>query len=207
MDRLWAPWRIQYLTGEAHAEGCVFCAMLAARQDRKNFIFARSAHCFAGLNLYPYNNGHSLILPYRHVDDLSCLSPEEGLDLLDLLNQTKARLAGVLKPDGFNLGLNLGRAAGAGSPGHVHMHIVPRWQGDVNFMPIVNGTRVISQSLRALYALLTAPPAKARRPKLERLVAEVLGPAARVLTTGESGAVSVWIGGDGTWHVTTGAAP
>lgn len=155
MDRLWAPWREAYVTAVIQKKsGCAFCAILKAREDRRNLIFARSAHSFAVLNLYPYNNGHSLIVPARHVGDLDRLRPEERLDFFDLMSATKRLLKAVLKPDGFNIGMNLGRVAGAGIPGHVHMHVVPRWKGDVNFMPVVNGTRVISQSMQALFQQL-----------------------------------------------------
>jgi ATP adenylyltransferase len=155
MDRLWAPWREAYVTAVIQKKsGCIFCAILKERQDRRNLIFTRSAHSFAVLNLYPYNNGHSLIVPARHVNDLDKLRPEERLDFFDLMSDTKRLLQAILKPDGFNIGINLGRVAGAGVPGHVHMHVVPRWKGDVNFMPVVNGTRVISQSMKALFQQL-----------------------------------------------------
>jgi len=155
MDRLWAPWRHEYVTEAIHQKnGCVFCLIFKAREDRKNLIFARSRHSFAVLNLYPYNNGHTLIIPDRHVSDLDKLCPEEQLDFFDLMSASKRLLQTVLKPDGFNIGMNLGRVAGAGVPGHVHMHVVPRWKGDVNFMPVVNGTRVISQSMRTLFQRL-----------------------------------------------------
>ena len=155
MDRIWAPWRQAYVTVEIHKKGgCVFCSILKENKDRQHFIFSRSAHCFAVLNLYPYNNGHSLIVPFRHVSDLDQLRPEERADFFDLLSSSKKLLETVLKPDGFNLGMNLGKVAGAGVPGHVHMHVVPRWKGDVNFMPVVNGTRVISQSMKALFQQL-----------------------------------------------------
>jgi ATP adenylyltransferase len=158
MERLWAPWRAGYITGtgKVKKDRCLFCAIRRAGNDKKNLVFARSAHSFAVLNLYPYNNGHSLVLPNRHVADLDRLSGDEHADLWALFSRVKILLTGVLKPDGFNVGINLGKVAGAGVPGHVHIHLVPRWKGDVNFMPVVNGTRVISQSLAELYRSLAA---------------------------------------------------
>ncbi|OGX05424.1 MAG: HIT family hydrolase [Omnitrophica WOR_2 bacterium GWA2_47_8] len=155
MDKLWAPWRVGYITQIGKTRKCVFCKILREKKDRKNFIFMRTRYSFAVLNIYPYNNGHALILPYRHVNDLSKLGKEETIDLIELLGSVQQRLGKAIKPGGFNIGLNIGRVAGAGFPGHVHIHIVPRWKGDVNFMPILTGTKVISQSLNALYQKLT----------------------------------------------------
>ncbi len=155
-DRLWAPWRLKYVLKLAKkSKNCVFCKISRERKDRKNYIFLRRRHAFSVLNIYPYNNGHALVIPYKHVDDLSKLTREEKLDLVLLLEETKKRLDKVLKPQGYNIGLNLGRVAGAGFPGHLHIHVVPRWRGDVNFMPVVADTKVISQSLAALYQKLS----------------------------------------------------
>lgn len=155
MDKLWAPWRVKYITtAQAKVKGCLFCKMIKSSADRKNLIFTRSRHSFAVLNLYPYNNGHSLILPYRHVNDFNKLRPEEREDLFSLMIQTKELLSRVLSPDGYNIGMNIGKVAGAGIPGHVHIHVVPRWKGDVNFMPLSADTKVISQSLAELFDLL-----------------------------------------------------
>ncbi|MCK5082568.1 MAG: HIT domain-containing protein [Candidatus Omnitrophica bacterium] len=156
MDKLWAPWRIKYVTKIGKkARGCVFCAILKEKKDKTNFIITRTKHSYAVLNLYPYNNGHILIMPNRHVADLGGLRKEEREDLMDLLEATKKLLDKHMKADGYNIGINLGRAAGAGFPKHVHIHLVPRWQGDVNFMPVTGQTKVISQSLQALYKKLT----------------------------------------------------
>ncbi len=156
MDKLWAPWRVKYVTELiGKTKGCVFCRMLKEKNDKKNLIFVRSALSFGVLNLFPYNNGHVLILPNRHVNDLSKLSEEEIMDLFRLLNYVKGLLQKALKPAGYNIGINLGRAAGAGFPGHLHVHVVPRWKGDVNFMPVVAQTKVISQSLKVLHEKLT----------------------------------------------------
>ena len=155
MDRLWAPWRETYITKIlTKQKSCVFCRILASHRDKSHWIFIREPHAYAVLNLYPYSNGHCLVVPNRHVPDISKLSRQEYLALMELLVETKDILQSVLKPHGFNLGLNLGRVAGAGIPGHVHFHIVPRWKGDHNFMPVTAGTKVISQSLSVIYKKL-----------------------------------------------------
>ncbi len=163
MDKLWAPWRVKYVTKLiATTKGCVFCRMLKEKNDKKNLIVLRSPLSFTVLNLYPYNNGHILILPQRHVDDLSKLSTQETADLFCLLNYSKGLVDKTMKPAGYNVGMNLGRAAGAGFPGHLHIHVVPRWKYDVNFMPVLAETKVISQSLKTLHERLT------RQHKLEQ---------------------------------------
>jgi ATP adenylyltransferase len=152
---LWAPWRNPYISSvHKKSVGCVFCRMFKAQQDKKYYIFRRLKHCFAVLNIYPYNNGHALIVPNRHVNSLEKMRIEEKQELFFLLEEVKGILDDVLKPSGYNVGLNLGRVAGAGFPGHLHVHLVPRWQGDVNFMPISANTKVISQSLAVLYKQL-----------------------------------------------------
>lgn len=149
---IWAPWRLKYITKViGRTKGCVFCAINKSTEDKKNFVFCRTPHCFAVLNIYPYNNGHIMVLPHRHVKDLRQLTALETHDLFALLNDCTDLLDEVLHPDGYNIGMNIGRAAGAGFPGHVHIHIVPRWNGDVNFMPVLGKTKVISQSMQALY--------------------------------------------------------
>lgn len=155
MDKLWAPWRVKYVTKIlSKSRKCVFCKMLSEKSDRKNYIFLRTKYSFAVLNIYPYNNGHILVMPYRHVNDIAKLTQNELMDLMHLVNRVKKLLDKAMKPKGYNIGINLGRAAGAGFPGHVHVHIVPRWFGDVNFMPVLADTKVISQSLRALWERL-----------------------------------------------------
>ncbi len=160
MDKLWAPWRSQYLTAitdkKSKKKECLFCRIAKEQEDRKNAIFVRRKHCYAVLNIFPYNNGHSLVVPYRHVSDLSRLNEEEKLEFFALIDHVKGLMARELKPDGFNIGMNIGKAAGAGVPDHIHMHIVPRWLGDVNFMPVISQTKVISQSLNELYKRLSA---------------------------------------------------
>src|SRR5580658_1782962 len=143
MQRLWAPWRETYITKilTKQKSSCVFCRILAAQKDKQHLIFIRKPHSYAVLNLYPYSNGHCLIVPNRHASDISKLPQEEYTALMDLLKETKDLLQTALKPYGFNVGINLGRVAGAGIPGHVHVHIVPRWRGDHNFMPVTAATK------------------------------------------------------------------
>lgn len=156
MDKLWAPWRVKYVTQLiGKTKGCVFCKMLKENSDKKNYIISRTKYCFSVLNIYPYNNGHILILPNRHVDKLGKLTRSERDDLFDLLEATQKLVDHTLKPGGYNIGMNIGRIAGAGFPGHLHIHLVPRWRGDVNFMPIIGNTKIISQSLRTLLSRLT----------------------------------------------------
>ncbi len=156
MDKLWAPWREQYVTKHIKEnKACVFCRILKEKKDKTNFVVMRTKLSSVILNLYPYNNGHLLIVPNRHVNDISKLKREEREDLFDALDVAKKLLDDVLKPNGYNIGINLGRAAGAGFPGHLHVHVVPRWKGDVNFMPVTASTKVISQSLKSVHKLLT----------------------------------------------------
>ena len=155
MDRLWAPWRVKYITKILKKKkGCVFCSIVKQKKDAANFIFIRSKYCFSVLNIYPYNNGHCMVLPNRHVDSLKKMTKEEKADLFQLLEKTTDLLDKGIKPEGYNIGINFGRVAGAGFPDHVHIHIVPRWRGDVNFMPVTANTKVISQSLNAVYKKL-----------------------------------------------------
>ncbi len=158
MQRLWAPWRTTYITKVINNQnkGCVFCNIINDKKDKRHYIFIRGPLCYAVLNIYPYSNGHCLILPNRHVNDISKMTKEELSAMMDLLLETKLRLQKAMKPHGFNIGFNLGRMAGAGIPGHVHMHVVPRWKADHNFMPITGETKVISQSLSSIYKALVA---------------------------------------------------
>ena len=155
MNRLWAPWRESYISKlSTKQKVCVFCSILADKKDKQHMIFIRKAHAYAVLNIYPYSNGHCMVMPNRHVSDISKLSQLEYMQLMELLRETKDLLQKVFKPQGFNVGINLGRIAGAGIPGHVHVHIVPRWKGDHNFMPVTANTKVISQSLSVIYKKL-----------------------------------------------------
>ncbi|MCS7021191.1 MAG: HIT domain-containing protein [Gemmataceae bacterium] len=162
MDRLWAPWRLAYVAAPKPPavggdDGCFICRAVAAAspaEDRACWLVHRSACSVVILNRFPYNNGHLLICPQAHKGTLETLSDAELLDLQHQLCRFMMVLQKRMRPDGFNIGLNLGRAAGAGVPGHLHWHLVPRWQGDTNFMPVIADTRVLVQSLEALYDLL-----------------------------------------------------
>ncbi len=157
MDHLWAPWRLAYVAQPAKptpADDCFICRGLAASDDRANLIAHRGLLSCVVLNRFPYNNGHLMIAPLAHKGRLDELTPEELLDLQETLRRMVAVLERRMNPDGFNVGLNLGKAAGAGLPGHLHWHVVPRWAGDTNFMTVVADVRVIVQSLDALYDLL-----------------------------------------------------
>lgn len=158
MDQLWAPWRLAYVTveGPKTDQECFLCTGLAATDDRKNLIAWRTRHSVVMLNKYPYNNGHLLIAPQAHKASLQELTFEEILDTQVTLRRMVGLFDDMLRPDGYNIGVNLGRAAGAGLPTHLHWHLVPRWHGDTNFMPILGGTKVIVQALDSLYELLTA---------------------------------------------------
>jgi ATP adenylyltransferase len=150
MKQLWAPWRMPYLK-EGQSRGCIFCEKIRRKDDRSNLILYRGRRTFVMMNLYPYSNGHLLVSPYRHVGSF------EGLDLptlTDLMRTTQRAIKAlrlVFKPDAFNLGVNQGREAGAGIESHVHFHIVPRWNGDTNFMPVLADTRVIPEDLKSSY--------------------------------------------------------
>lgn len=151
MDRLWAPWRIHYISAAKKARSCLFCKVANQKSDRKNLILVRSKYVFSILNKFPYNNGHMMVCPYRHIKDFSQLNNAQVLDFIAVTNKMQTVLKETLKPDGFNLGVNIGRVSGAGIANHLHLHIVPRWKEDTNFMPAVFDTKIISQSLDELY--------------------------------------------------------
>lgn len=153
MDKLWAPWRKAYIL-QKPTKKCFICHIRNSSRDTQHFVLKRTCLSFAVLNLFPYNNGHVMVIPNRHVKGLEELNDAESLDLLHLTNQVVARLRKVMKSRGINVGINLGRVAGAGVPGHVHIHVVPRWLGDTNFMPVVGGAKIISESLHSVYKRL-----------------------------------------------------
>ncbi|MQY55755.1 MAG: HIT domain-containing protein [Dehalococcoidia bacterium] len=153
MEQLWAPWRMQYVTRPKET-GCILCQKSKENKDETNFILHRSQNNFIILNAFPYNPGHLMIAPYRHIANLQDLSDAEITDHFNLVKKSLALLKEMLNPDGFNIGLNIGKVAGAGIEEHLHTHIVPRWQGDVNFMPVLSNTRVISEELAATYKKL-----------------------------------------------------
>jgi ATP adenylyltransferase len=158
MDHLWAPWRLAYVAAPKPAAGdepCFICSGLAADDDRANLIALRTERSVVVLNRFPYNNGHLMVAPRAHKGGLGELVAGETLDLQDTLRRMVDTLGELLRPEGYNIGLNLGRVAGAGLPGHLHWHVVPRWQGDSNYMTVTADTRVLVQSLDALWELLT----------------------------------------------------
>lgn len=153
---LWAPWRLQYIKQPKDETGpdCFLCRYIQERNDAENFVVARGAQTITVLNRYPYNNGHLLIAPLAHKGEIEQLDDAEMLECMQVLQQMTSAMKRCLAPEGFNIGLNLGKVAGAGLPGHLHWHIVPRWSGDTNFMTVVADATVIPQSLQALFELL-----------------------------------------------------
>jgi ATP adenylyltransferase len=152
LDCIWAPWRSVYVGG-SHEGGCVFCQKLQSDEDEANLVLLRGDKTIVLMNLYPYNNGHLLIMPKRHVADIENLITEEAAELF-LMTQKMVKVLRVFNPEGFNVGVNIGKAAGAGVPGHFHIHVVPRWGGDTNFMPVIGNVRVISESLDVTFKKL-----------------------------------------------------
>ena len=154
--KLWAPWRMKYIEGiDTDDDGeCIFCSKPEEDNDDANFIVHRGKTCFVVLNIFPYNNGHLLVVPYRHTCELSDLDNETVLEMNSLTATIVETMKETMRPDGFNIGMNLGRSAGAGITDHLHIHIVPRWNGDTNFMPVIGGTKVISESLEDNYRKL-----------------------------------------------------
>jgi ATP adenylyltransferase len=154
MKQLWAPWRMTYLRGEHKpVEGCVFCHKVDAA-DAAEHVLYRGSTCFVVLNRYPYSNGHMMVVPYAHVSSLTALSDEVLLEVFQLVRKVEHVLISAAAPQGFNVGINEGQAAGAGIEEHLHVHVVPRWEGDANYMTVIAGTRVIPESLDETYALL-----------------------------------------------------
>jgi len=151
--RLWAPWRLDYIKGPKPDE-CIFCSKPALDDDSAAHIVERGEHCFAMLNTYPYNNGHVMISPYRHVPSIEDLDAPVLGELMALAQRMLAALRGAYAPEGFNMGINQGKIAGAGFEDHVHLHVVPRWSADTNFMPVIGDTRVLPQSLDDSYSTL-----------------------------------------------------
>src|ERR1700722_2997485 len=158
METLYAPWRIQYILAPKPppADSSIFAQIAQSGDDEANLVIRRERTCYALLNKYPYTGGHSMEVPYKQTPDLHGLTDEELTDLMKLLRRCQDALTAVMKPDGFNIGINLGRTAGAGIEGHIHVHIVPRWQGDTNFMPVVANATVLPEALVDLAAKLRA---------------------------------------------------
>jgi ATP adenylyltransferase len=156
VERIYTPWRSAYVTMADVATGCFLCEKPKEDADERNLIVARAERVYAVLNLFPYNTAHTLVAPYQHGGDLTALDAATGADLMRLTQQVVAALGEEYRPDAFNLGMNLGRPAGAGVPEHLHMHIVPRWTGDTNFMPVLTETKVLPESLEQTYARVEA---------------------------------------------------
>ena len=158
MDSLSAPWRIQYILSPKTpaADDSIFTRIAQSSDDEANFVLARDRTCYAVLNRYPYTGGHLMVVPYKQTPDLHGLTEGELSDLMKLVRRCQTALTQVMKPDGFNIGINLGRAAGAGIEQHLHIHIVPRWNGDTNFMPVIGSTSVLPEALTDIAAKLCA---------------------------------------------------
>jgi ATP adenylyltransferase len=155
MDVMWTPWRMGFIMGEKPKD-CIFCVKPAESRDRDNFILYRGRRAFIMLNAYPYNNGHLLVIPYDHVASLEDLDAETSAELMALVQRGIRALRVHLAPNGFNVGVNIGQSAGAGIADHVHVHVVPRWVGDTNFMPIVGSVRMVPELLETTYDRLIA---------------------------------------------------
>lgn len=156
MEHLWAPWRNSYVTQKSPPDAELFAKIGQSTDDATNHVLARSKSCFAVLNAFPYNSGHLMIVPYRQLSQIEELSDDEWLDLVGLLKKMKAALTETMHPHGFNVGFNLGSAAGAGIVSHLHLHLVPRWNNDANFMATTAGTRIHPNDLDGIYKQLTA---------------------------------------------------
>ena len=156
MDYLWTPWRYAYVSTAEKASGCVFCDAANAGNDEKARIVHRGENCFVILNTFPYTPGHVMIVPYAHLDELRKLPPEAAREMMELSQRMESVLRELYRPDGINLGMNIGKAAGAGIAGHIHMHVLPRWVADANFMSVVAETRVLPETLEETWKRMTA---------------------------------------------------
>ncbi len=156
MDRLWSPWRYQYVSRATPGDACIFCHKPAEQKDRENYVLYRGEHVFALLNLFPYTSGHLMIAPYRHVARIGEAGNEALFEMIQLTAEAERALTEVYRPQGLNVGMNLGECAGAGIAGHIHMHVLPRWSGDANFMTTVGETRVLPEDLDTTYERLLA---------------------------------------------------
>ena len=153
MKKIWAPWRMEYILSEKK-NGCIFCEKSQEQEDKKNYILFRDTLGFVMMNIFPYNNGHLMITPYRHAASLEDLSSEELTQIMILVKKSLSSLKKTIKADGYNVGMNIGSIAGAGIADHMHIHIVPRWYGDTNFMPILAETKVLPQHLDTTFEIL-----------------------------------------------------
>ncbi len=156
MDYVWTPWRYAYITTGADTTGCLFCQKLTIGDDRKALIVYRGSRCFIMLNAFPYSVGHVMIVPYEHLDELRKLPAESAQEMMALSQRMENALRELYQPEGINLGMNIGKSAGAGVAGHVHMHVLPRWIADTNFMTVIGETRVLAEMLQTTYDRLKA---------------------------------------------------
>jgi ATP adenylyltransferase len=147
MEHIWTPWRYAYVSTAEGAKGCIFCDKPAENNDEANYIVYRGKHCFIILNIFPYTSGHVMVVPYAHLDRLDKLPADAAQELIALTQRVETVFRQLYKPDGVNLGMNIGKAAGAGVAGHIHMHVLPRWVADANFMTVVGETRVLPEAL------------------------------------------------------------
>jgi ATP adenylyltransferase len=157
MKRLFSPWRSTYIASfnkPSKAKTCLFCRIAKERHDAENLVLWRGKHCFLVMNLYPYNSGHMMVVPHRHTSDMGALTPDENAEIMSTASRAMKALKKVSAPQGFNFGANLGRAAGAGIDKHIHFHIVPRWTGDTNFMPVLADVKMISEDMRSTWKKL-----------------------------------------------------
>jgi ATP adenylyltransferase len=164
LERLWSPWRLAYVSGSGEPKGCVFCDA-QADEEAASLVLFRGPTCFVILNLYPYNNGHLMVVPNRHVAALALATPEELAEMMRLTQAAEIVLSEAYRPQGLNVGMNLGRSAGAGIADHMHIHVVPRWAGDTNFMSVVGNVRVVPEALEQTAARL--------RPGFDRVLRQV----------------------------------
>jgi len=158
MDTLWTPWRYRYITKADPVEGCIFCIKAAERKDTENYIVYRGKLNFILLNIFPYTAGHLMIAPYEHVASLQATPDNVSAEMMRLVRQAEANLRKAYRPDGLNIGMNVGVSAGAGVADHIHMHVLPRWTGDANFMSTIGETRVLPEELPVTYEKLTNLP-------------------------------------------------
>lgn len=155
MDYLWTPWRYEYISTASKIPGCVFCE-LPKKSDEEALIVHRGEHCFIILNAFPYTTGHVMVVPYEHLDRLEKLPQAAAHEMIELGQKMESVLRGVYMPDGINLGMNIGEAAGAGVAGHIHMHVLPRWRADANFVSVISETRILPEDLRTTWRRLKA---------------------------------------------------
>lgn len=154
MDRIWSPWRYRYVSTAQPDDACIFCAKSAASIDEENHIVHRGERCFVILNLFPYTSGHLMVAPYEHVASIEDADERTAMEMMLLVRRSVAHLRAIYKPRGLNLGMNIGECAGAGIAGHIHMHVLPRWPGDANFMSVVGETRVMPEDISETYRKL-----------------------------------------------------